>query len=70
MKQKQFVVTGINQLTGQREPVTLPMGEAAARCVLERERERRHRQRNLPFARLRVERLQPIQLTLNFSEHE
>lgn len=65
-----YVITGINALTGQREELSGPMDEDAARARLEREIANRRYQRYQPHKRLRVERRLPVQLTLNFQDHE
>lgn len=65
-----YVITGINALTGQREELSGPMDEDAARARLEREIANRRYQRYQAHTRLRVERRLPVQLTLNFQDHE
>lgn len=65
-----YVITGINALTGQREEISGPMDEAAARARLEREIESRRHQRYQPHKKLRVELRLPVQLTLKFQDHE
>lgn len=70
MKQPEYVITGVNQLTGQREELSRPMGFEEATARLERERLSRKFQRYQPHKRLRVERVQPIQLTFKFEDYE
>lgn len=71
MKDKDlYVITGINALTGQREELSGPMDEDAAKARLEREIANRRYQRYQAHKRLRVERRLPVQLTLKFQDHE
>lgn len=70
MKQEQYIITGINKLTGQREQLSRPMGEQEAIARLERERQSRGRQRYQPYSRLKIERLTAIQLTIQFKDYE
>ena len=65
-----YVITGINALTGQREELSGPMYEDAAKARLEREIANRRYQRYQAHKRLRVERRLPVQLTIKFQEHE
>lgn len=65
-----YVITGINALTGQREELSGPMDEDAAKARLEREIANRRYQRYQAHKRLRVERRLPVQLTIKFQEHE
>lgn len=64
----QYVITGINKLTGEREEISRPMNEQEAMERLEREIANRRYQRYPAHVRLRVEKRLPIQLTLNFNE--
>lgn len=63
---KQFIITGINVLTRQREQLSRPMTEEEALLRLEREMANRRYQRYQPHKRLKVERLQAVQLNINF----
>lgn len=63
-----YVITGINALTGQREELSGPMDEDAAKARLEREIANRRYQRYQAHKRLRVERRLPVQLTIKFDE--
>ena len=65
-----YVITGINAFTGQREELSGPMYEDAAKARLEREIANRRYQRYQAHKRLRVERRLPVQLTIKFQEHE
>lgn len=65
-----YVITGINVLSGQREELSGPMDEDAAKARLEREIANRRYQRYQAHKRLRVERRLPVQLTINFNSHE
>ena len=70
MKEQRFVITGISTLTGYREEISRPMGEEEARARLERELESRKKHKHPAYKRLRVELCLPVQLTINFNEHE
>ena len=70
MNEKTHIITALNRLTHQREAISLPMGEEAANERLQLEKKNRRYQRHQPHVRLRVERIKPIQLTLNFLENE
>lgn len=70
MKEPGYVITGINQLTKEREELCRPMGEQEARDRLARELESRRRQRFQSHKALRVERRLPVQLSLKFEDNE
>lgn len=63
---RRYVITGINVLTGLREALSLPMTKDDADNRLRSEKQRRTK--NRAFKRLRVDRLQPVQLTLKFED--
>ena len=65
-----YVITGINALTGQREELSGPMDEDAAKARLDREIANRRYQRYQAHKRLRVERRLPVHLTLKFQDYE
>lgn len=67
---KLYIITGINRLTNQREPLSRPMQKSRACERLDRELQERKNRRNLPHTRLKVEALKPIQLTINFQEND
>lgn len=70
MKEPKYIITGINQLTREREQLSRPMSEREASERLQREVANRKCQRHAAHTRLRMERLDAVQLTLNFNEHE
>lgn len=63
---RRYVITGINVLTGLREALSLPMTKDDADNRLRSEKQRRTK--NRAYRRLRVDRLQPVQLTLKFED--
>lgn len=63
----EYVVTGINKLTGEREEISRAMTAEEARARLDRELASRRRQRYQAYVRLRVERRLPVQLRINFN---
>lgn len=69
-KIRDYVITGINTLTGYREEISRAMGEQEARDRLARELESRSRQRYQPHKKLRVEKRLPVQLTIQFKDNE
>lgn len=70
MKEKQYVITGISTLTGDREEISRPMTQEEARARLERELESRRKHKHPAYKRLRVELRLPVQLTINFADYE
>lgn len=68
MKDQEYVVTGVNRLTGYREEITRGMSYEEAQERLEREMQSRRYQRYMPHKCLRVEKRLPVQLTLQFHE--
>lgn len=70
MNEPKFIITGINQLTHRREQLSRPMGEQEASERLQREIANRKYQRHAAHTRLKIERLEVVQLTINFNEHE
>lgn len=70
MGQQRFIITGINKLTHQREQISGPMAEEAAKERLQREIANRKFQRYQTHARLKVERLEAVQLSLNFPDYD
>lgn len=67
MEHLQYVITGINSLSGLREEISRPMSEPEAQQRLQRELENRRFQKYAAHKRLRVEKRLPVQLTFNFS---
>lgn len=70
MKLEKWIITGVNRLTHQREQLSRPMDEQEASERLQREVANRKFQRYQPHTRLRMERLEAVQLTLQFKDHE
>lgn len=70
MKETMFIITGINQLTHLREQLSRPMSEQEASERLQREIANRKYQRHAAHTRLKIERLEAVQLTFNFDDHE
>jgi hypothetical protein len=70
MKEPSYQITAINVLTGTREAISRPMPLEVAIVRMERERESRKRLRYQPYKQLRVDKVEPIQLKLNFEEDE
>lgn len=68
MKDALYIITGISRLSGEREAISLPTSKQQALARLETYRSKRRHREAAAFTRLKVERLQPIQLTLNFTE--
>lgn len=65
-----WILTGVNRLTHQREQISRPMTEHEASDRLQREIASRKFQRYKPHTSLRMERLEAVQLTLQFKEYD
>lgn len=61
-----FVITGVSRLTGERVELSRPMTEDQAKERLERELLSRKHIKFPAHTRLKVERMQPIQLPIIF----
>lgn len=59
-----WVITGVNRLTGTREEISRAMTYEECVKIMDRERNKKHR----AFMRLRAERLTPRQLTILIEE--
>lgn len=70
MEGQKWIITGVNRLTRKREQLSRPMGEQEAAERLQREVANRRYQRYQPHVRLKVERLEAVQLTFNFMPYE
>lgn len=70
MNPLQYIITGVNRLTGQRDQISRPMTEEEAQLRLERERASRKYQRYQPHTHLKVERLEARQLKIQWKEDE
>lgn len=68
MKQPKYIITGINQLSGEREAISRPMERSEAMNRLEREIESRKFQRYKAHTRLRIDKVEPVQLTIQFEQ--
>lgn len=65
-----YIITGVNRLTGTRDQLSRAMTKEEAQERLEREIASRRYQRYQPHTRLRIEHLEPAQLTFNFLDNE
>lgn len=63
---EQWVITGKNKITGEREEISRPMSEDEAAQRLIREKASRKVQRFHPYSQLRIEKRLPVQLTIQF----
>lgn len=70
MEVKKWIITGVNRLTHQREQLSRPMDEQEASERLQREIANRKFQRYQPHTRLKMERLEAVQLTLQFKDYD
>lgn len=68
MSQEKFIITGLNRLSGRRDQISRPMTREDAEQRLLRELENRRRQKYAAYTRLKVERLEAVQLTIPFQE--
>lgn len=70
MEHGKFIITGVNKLTKQRDQLSRAMSENEANERLQREVAARKSQRYQPYTRLRVERLEAVQLKIQFKDYE
>lgn len=63
-----YIITGINQLSGEREAISRPMERSQAISRLEREIQSRKHQRYKAHTRLRLDKVEPVQLTIQFEQ--
>lgn len=70
MKERKFIITGINRLSGHRDQISRAMSEQEARERLEREIANRKLQRYQPYTRLKIEPYEAVQLTIQFKDYE
>lgn len=68
MEHPLFIITGLNRLSSRREQISRPMTEEEALERLQREVANRKFQRYQAHTRLKIERLEAVQLTFNFNE--
>lgn len=68
MSEPKFVITGRSTLTGCRDQLSRSMGEQEARDRLDRELQNRKYHKHPAYTQLRVERLEAVQLTINWNE--
>lgn len=68
MKEHLYIITGVNKLTGLRDQISGAMAKEDAQRRLERELENRRRQKYQTYSRLRIEHLEPAQLTIKFED--
>lgn len=69
-KEPKYIVTGVNRITGDRQAVCRPKSRIDALQLLSRYRQDRSHRGHKPYLRLRLERVQPIQLTIQFPDYE
>lgn len=68
MSEPKFVITGRSTLTGFRDQLSRPMEEQEAQDRLDRELQNRKYHKHPAYTRLKVERLEAVQLTINWNE--
>lgn len=66
MNEPLFIITGKNRLTGQRDQLSRPMSEEEAVARLDRELSNRRLHKHPAYTHLQIERLDAVQLTINF----
>ena len=69
MEKERFIITGISRLTGSRETVSCEMKKETAVALLEQVKKNRRCGGYHVHIRLRIERVQPVQLSLDFNEN-
>lgn len=70
MKHDRVVITAYSRLSRRREAITPPIGKEVAERLLEKERSRKRKRGLRPYILLRIERLKPKQLMINFENYE
>lgn len=70
MEERKYIITGVNCLTGYREELSQPMTKEDATARLERENRSRAYLRYKSHKNLRVERVQPIQLSIQWNREQ
>lgn len=70
MKQRQYIITGINRLTKERDQISRAMSKEEAQERLSRELENRKHQKYAAHTRLRIEPLVAVQLTIQFKDYD
>lgn len=68
MPKDKFIITGRSTLTGCRDQLSRAMGEQEAHDRLERELQNRKYHKHPAYTQLKVERLEAVQLTINWNE--
>lgn len=68
MSEPKFVITGRSTLTGCRDQLSRAMGEQEAHDRLDRELQNRKYHKHPAYTHLKVERLEAVQLTINWNE--
>lgn len=70
MKHERVVITAYSRLSRRREAITPAMARETAEILLEKERSRKRKRGPRPYILLKIERQKPIQLKLNFKDHD
>lgn len=70
MKHERFVITAYSRLSGMREVITPAMAIETAEMLLKQEISRKRKRGPRPYILLKIERQKPIQLKLNFKDHD
>lgn len=70
MKEPDYIITGKNTLTGEREAISRAMPKNQAIERLQREKINRRHHRYQAHKCLRIEMVQPVQTILNFEDYE
>lgn len=68
--EQQYIITGINRLTGNREPISLKMSHAAAILMVTAYKVASRKGRRLPYLRPRIEKAAPRELELIFLSND
>ena len=69
-KESKYIVTGVNRITGERQAICRPKSRTDAQLLIDRWHQDKGHRGHKPYLRLRLERVQPIQLTIQFPEYE
>lgn len=70
MKDPKYIVTGVNRITRERQAICRPKSRTDALQLIDRWHQDRSHRGHKPYLRLRLEKVQPVQLTIQFPDYE
>lgn len=70
MNDPKYIITGFSRLAGKRLPVCSPKTVEQCEAMVDQYRILKGRRGPQAYTRLRIERVKPIELTINFDYYE